>query len=104
MPLYDYQCPVCEHEFETLQGINDEPLAVCPECGASELRKKVSAPAFTFKGGGWYKDLYGSSGGTKANSDSSTAPSGGDAAKSSGDSGGSSSSSTTKSDSSAKAG
>lgn len=61
MPLFDYRCEACEHQFETIQGINDEPLTECPECRKDELKKLVSAPSFTFKGGGWYKDLYGSS-------------------------------------------
>lgn len=62
MPLFDYVCNQCDHEFETLQNVNDEPLEICPECNQSTLKKKVAAPSFTFKGGGWYKDLYGSSG------------------------------------------
>ena len=61
MPLYDYQCKSCSHEFEALQAMNEAPLEECPECDEPELRKKVAAPAFTFKGGGWYKDLYSSS-------------------------------------------
>lgn len=59
MPLYDYRCTACDHEFEILQGINDEPLRECPDCHKPALKKKVSAPAFAFKGDGWYKDLYG---------------------------------------------
>lgn len=59
MPLYDYRCKSCEHEFEELQSIHDAVLQDCPECGRPDLKKKVSAPAFTFKGEGWYKDLYG---------------------------------------------
>lgn len=60
MPLFDYVCQSCSHEFEALQGINDDALSTCPDCGKEKLQKKVSAPAFTFKGGGWYKDLYSS--------------------------------------------
>ncbi len=59
MPLYEYRCQSCEHELEALQSFRDAPLKDCPECGRPELKKKVSAPAFTFKGEGWYKDLYG---------------------------------------------
>lgn len=73
MPLYDYRCSECDHEFEVLQGISDEPLTDCPECKQSTLGKLVSAPAFTFKGGGWYKDLYSSAG---ANKEKSSAPAG----------------------------
>lgn len=73
MPMYDYQCHGCGHEFEVLQGINDDPLKVCPECEASQLRKKVAAPAFSFKGSGWYKDLYSSPDSSKKEGSSSTA-------------------------------
>lgn len=59
MPLYDYRCTACNHEFEILQGINDDPPTECPDCHKKTLKKKVSAPAFSFKGDGWYKDLYG---------------------------------------------
>ena len=55
MPIYEYQCQKCGSEMEALQKISDAPLTDCPECGASELRKKVSAAAFRLKGGGWYE-------------------------------------------------
>ncbi len=55
MPIYEYQCQKCGNELEALQKISDAPLTDCPECGASELRKKVSAAAFRLKGGGWYE-------------------------------------------------
>ncbi len=47
--------PECGKEVEALQKISDAPLTDCPECGASELKKKVSAAAFRLKGGGWYE-------------------------------------------------
>ncbi len=77
MPLYDYRCEECAHEFEVLQGMNDNPLTSCPECKEETLKKLASAPAFTFKGGGWYKDLYGSSNaksGKETSKSSTTAP------------------------------
>ena len=55
MPIYEYQCQKCGEEVEALQKISDSPLTDCPKCGASELRKKVSAAAFRLKGGGWYE-------------------------------------------------
>ena len=59
MPLYEYRCESCSHEIEVLQRIDDAPLTDCPECKKPSMKKKVVAPAFTFKGSGWYKDLYG---------------------------------------------
>jgi putative FmdB family regulatory protein len=72
MPFYDYHCQACGHEFETMQGINDAPLTECPNCGDNTLKKQVSAPAFAFKGSGWYKDLYGSSKAKPSESKTST--------------------------------
>ena len=59
MPLYDYRCQECDHEVEALQTMSDAPLTLCPNCQKEALKKMVSAPAFSFKGDGWYKDLYG---------------------------------------------
>ena len=71
MPIYEYECPSCEHRFEKLVRINaDAPP--CPECGGGEVRKLVSASGFILKGGGWYKDHYGlkSSGGSDSKTSS----------------------------------
>jgi len=57
MPLYEYQCESCGRRTEALQRVDDPPLAECPECGGS-LRKLLSAPAFQFKGSGWYATDY----------------------------------------------
>ena len=35
--------------------MSDAPLTECPACGASTLKKLVSAAAFRLKGGGWYE-------------------------------------------------
>ena len=55
MPIYEYQCTACRHTFDVLQKLSDAPLVDCPECGAAQLRKLVSAPNFRLKGGGWYE-------------------------------------------------
>ena len=55
MPIYEYQCEACGHDFETLQKISDAPLTECPQCGKAALKKLISAPAFRLKGGGWYE-------------------------------------------------
>jgi hypothetical protein len=39
----------------------DEPLKECPACKQLKLERLISAAAFHLKGGGWYKDGYGSS-------------------------------------------
>lgn len=55
MPIYEYACVSCEHQFETIQRISEDPLTDCPECGRPELKKLVSVAAFRLKGGGWYE-------------------------------------------------
>ena len=55
MPIYEYQCQACQHEFETIQKFSDAPLTRCPSCGKNRLKKKISAVAFRLKGGGWYE-------------------------------------------------
>ncbi|BBA34245.1 uncharacterized protein sS8_2293 [Methylocaldum marinum] len=55
MPIYEYQCKSCGHEFEAIQKISDDPLKECPACGDLELNKLVSAAGFRLKGGGWYE-------------------------------------------------
>ena len=57
MPIYEYECLQCGKRTEWLQGMNDAPLAACPHCGG-EVRRLVSAPAFQFKGSGFYKTDY----------------------------------------------
>ena len=62
MPIYEYACKACEHEFETIQKLSEAPLVDCPACGEAGLRKKVSAAAFRLKGGGWYETDFKSAG------------------------------------------
>lgn len=61
MPIYEYECLSCGHDFEALQKISDAVLTDCPECGKAELKKKISAAAFRLKGGGWYETDFKSS-------------------------------------------
>ncbi len=55
MPIYEYRCDSCSHEFETIQKVSEDPLQICPECEQNGLVKKVSAAGFRLKGGGWYE-------------------------------------------------
>lgn len=82
MPIYEYQCQACENTLEALRKISDPPLVNCPKCGEPALRKKVSAPAFRLKGGGWYetdfktgnkKNLAGGGDGASSGDNSSAA-------------------------------
>jgi putative FmdB family regulatory protein len=57
MPLYEYQCDACGHRFEAIRKFSDPPIETCPTCG-SVVHKLQSAPAFQFKGSGWYITDY----------------------------------------------
>jgi putative FmdB family regulatory protein len=70
MPTYDYQCQKCDFEFERIQRITEDPIKTCPECKSRKAKRLLSAPNFILKGGGWYADGYGSSGGGKPSADS----------------------------------
>ena len=60
MPLYDYQCPSCSHEFELRQSFNANPRAVCPRCEGMSRRKFHVVPVI-YKGSGFYTTDYGRS-------------------------------------------
>ena len=74
MPIYEYQCEVCEHKLEKLQKISDELLKVCPACNRSSLNKLVSAATFRLKGSGWYETDF-KTGGGRNGADKSTSDS-----------------------------
>ncbi|MEE3332564.1 MAG: zinc ribbon domain-containing protein [Myxococcota bacterium] len=59
MPVYEYLCEKCEHEFEREQRITDNPVKTCPNCKARRVKKLISQTSFVLKGGGWYADGYG---------------------------------------------
>lgn len=54
MPIYEYQCSACDHAFEMIQKLSDDPLTQCPNCHADKVTKLVSAAGFQLKGTGWY--------------------------------------------------
>jgi putative FmdB family regulatory protein len=43
MPIYEYSCRGCGHEFEWLTRADETPQ--CPECGKTDLSRSFSAPA-----------------------------------------------------------
>jgi putative FmdB family regulatory protein len=62
MPIYEYACEKCESEFEVEQRITDDPIKSCPGCKSRKIKRLISRTSFVLKGGGWYSDLYSSSG------------------------------------------
>lgn len=57
MPIYEYLCQSCQHQFEVKQKFSDDPILSCVRCGQA-VRKIISAPAIMFKGSGWYVTDY----------------------------------------------
>ena len=67
MPTYEYLCRQCGHRFEAWQHMTDEPLKVCPKCGA-EIHRVLYPAGIVFKGSGFYKTEYGGSSAEKSGS------------------------------------
>ena len=91
MPVYEYRCRTCGHQFDIQQSFTDDALTECPEC-RGELRKVFAAVGISFKGSGFYKTDSragsSSSGSSSSPSTSSgTSGSGSDSSSSSSDSG-----------------
>ena len=61
MPMYEYRCKACGHQFEVIQKFSDAPVRKCPKCGKS-VERLVSSSAIQFKGTGWYVTDYGRKG------------------------------------------
>jgi len=77
MPLYEYLCEDCGRRSEVLQRLDEPPITTCPHCGGA-VRKLLSAPAFQFKGSGWYLTDYarkGAASGESASPSSSSSSS-----------------------------
>jgi putative FmdB family regulatory protein len=82
MPVYEYACDKCGHEFEAEQRISDEPIRTCPKCRARKVKRLISRTSFVLKGSGWYSDLYSSNGKSDSKGDAkSKDESGGDASR-----------------------
>ena len=73
MPIYEYGCAECGHQFEALQSFSDPPIEVCAQCGGKSVTKLISKTSFVLKGGGWYKDHYGLKNSSSSSSSSSSA-------------------------------
>ena len=67
MPIYEYVCKKCHHRFEKIQKFSDPKIKKCPECGGP-VEQAIHAPAFQFKGTGWYVTDYAKKGGESKDS------------------------------------
>lgn len=73
MPIYEYKCEVCGHQFDRMMKMSD-PNPPCPDFGnvadhdfegegephacGGETKKLISGGTFHLKGGGWAADGY----------------------------------------------
>jgi putative FmdB family regulatory protein len=50
MPIYEYRCKSCAKDFESL--VFGDECPTCPDCGAEEVCRLMSACGFVSKGSG----------------------------------------------------
>ena len=74
MPLYEYKCGKCAHQFEKIEKHSAPTTQKCPKCGG-RAERMISAAGIQFKGSGWYVTDY-----KGKNSGASTVDSSGDGA------------------------
>jgi putative FmdB family regulatory protein len=53
MPIYEFECKVCQISVEVDRSIHEERNPIC--CGQA-MNRLYSAPGISFKGKGWGKD------------------------------------------------
>lgn len=87
MPTYEYVCEACKHEWELEQRMSEDPIKKCPSCNKPKAKRMITQGNFILKGGGWYADLYSSTGKKKATSGSGESGGGSGSSSSSGSSG-----------------
>jgi putative FmdB family regulatory protein len=63
MPIYEYHCQKCGHEFEVLQKRFDVDEVPCETCGG-QAKRMISNTSFVLKGTGWYVTDYKKGGGS----------------------------------------
>lgn len=58
MPIRDYRCDACDHNWEELRKDQSDP-SECPICKQEKLTRVVSkSSGFVLKGDGWYKSGF----------------------------------------------
>ena len=53
VPVYDYECGICQFRFERKQGFDEEPVAMCPKC-QGKVRRVLHSIPIIYKGSGFY--------------------------------------------------
>jgi putative FmdB family regulatory protein len=53
LPIYEYRCGECQHQYEKKEGFDAPVEQACPVCGGL-ARRLLHAPGIVFKGSGFY--------------------------------------------------
>jgi putative FmdB family regulatory protein len=67
MPIYEFECLTCSERFDRLQKLSDPDPDSCPQCGATGIRRRLTAPSFRLSGSGWYETDFKKDGDKKRN-------------------------------------
>jgi putative FmdB family regulatory protein len=54
MPIYEFVCQACGHEFEQIVPFSATTSPRCTVCQSEQVQRQLSRPAIHFKGSGWY--------------------------------------------------
>ena len=71
MPIYEYECTACQHQFDEVQKMNDPVITLCPMCSQETVIRLISAAGFQLKGTGWYVTDFKDNGKPKSGAASS---------------------------------
>lgn len=58
MPIYEYRCLKCGHQFEKFQNIADNAVRHCEKCG-DRVTRLFHPVSIRFRGSGFYSTDYG---------------------------------------------
>ncbi|HHO75874.1 MAG TPA: zinc ribbon domain-containing protein [Deltaproteobacteria bacterium] len=73
MPIYEYKCLKCNHEFEAMQKFSESAISMCPNC-SGPVKKLISRSSFHLKGSGWYLTDYAKKNSPKDTVDTASKP------------------------------
>lgn len=54
MPIYEFVCQNCGHEFEKILSFSAQTTPSCAVCQSTQVVRQMGRPAIHFKGSGWY--------------------------------------------------
>jgi len=54
MPVYEFRCKKCDHEFEVIMGMNDDHSSPCPMCESSKTVRVFSPPVIRLRSEQWH--------------------------------------------------